>query len=94
MIALNLDVTKIPRTRIKTNPKWKGKFLDLVLIEKKDEKWDGFVSISVSKEERANGVRGEIIGNWKHLCARQTEPVKPRPDRPPVNEHDGEDIPF
>ena len=77
MIALNIDVTKIPRERIKTNPKWKGKFLDLVLIDKKDEKWDGFVSISVTKEDRAQNKRGEIIGNWKHLGVRQTGLVKP-----------------
>lgn len=63
MIAINIDCTKIEKARFK-----KGKYLDLILIEKPDQYGnDGFVAHSVTKEERENNVRGSIVGNWKNL---------------------------
>ena len=48
-----------------------GKFLDIALMESKSGKDkygnDGFVTQSISKEARAKGERGPIIGSWKRL---------------------------
>ena len=92
MIALNINVTKINKDRIK-----KGKFLDLVLFDNKAGKdqygYDGFISESVSKEEREAGVRGNIIGNWKHLG--QSAPASKPQAKPAAPSHaDDDDIPF
>jgi hypothetical protein len=68
MIKLNIDVTKIPKERIKSKPEWKGKFLDVVLVDKPDDRGNaGFIAVEVSKEERQSGARGEIIGNWRYI---------------------------
>lgn len=80
MIALNINVLKIPKDRIVVGKK--GEYLDLVLFDNKhgrDEFGnDGFVSISMSKQERQNGEKGVIIGNWKHI---NTEGAKPKQEK-------------
>lgn len=93
MIKLNIDVTKIPKDRIKSDPKWKGKYLSCILLERPNDKGDdGFISIDITKEERDEGERGPIIGNWKHLgakpqtgaAAKRTAPAgRPAPARDP-----------
>lgn len=69
MIVLNIDVVKIPKDRIFIGKK--GKYLSLVLHDNRggpDEYGnDGFVAVSLTKEEREAGKRGEIVGNWKHV---------------------------
>lgn len=104
MIVLNIDVTRIPKERIETNPKWKGKFLKLALRENKDgrdEKGnDGFIVIDLPKEARDAGQRGEIVGNWKELGAKpaskQAPAQKPaRQDGPDLDAPaDNGDVPF
>jgi hypothetical protein len=68
-ILLKLDVTKIDKSRLFEGKK--GVYLDAVLIQNRDgqQKWgqDGFVIQSISKEERDNGERGTILGNWRFV---------------------------
>ena len=97
MIKLNIDVTKIPREEIKSKPEWKGKFISCILVHKPNDRGDdGFISMDVTKEQRAAGVRGAIIGNWKELQSRQPQSdhakaksngYQPQPD-------DADDLPF
>jgi hypothetical protein len=98
-IKLSINVTKIPRERIK--PGKNGKYIDLVLFENKagtDQYGnDGFISISVTKEEREAGTRGEIVGNWRNLgsSAPSAPARKPTPPRDPDLDPDQEsDMPF
>lgn len=93
MIVIGLNVTKIPRDRIV--PGKNGKYIDLVLFENRDgpDKYgnSGFVSMSVSKEEREAGTRGAIIGNWKHVG---NKPAPRTTDAPRGGDTEGSDVPF
>ena len=66
-ISIKLDVTKIDKSRIFEGKK--GKYLDLTTFidtEALDEYGNnGFISQSVSKDERAQGVKTPILGNAK-----------------------------
>ena len=87
-ITLKLNLSKIPEGRIFKGKK--GDYIDLVLFEKPNDFGDdGFISISVSKEDREAGNRGEIVGNWKHTGGKPSErpPARrpaPPPQRPPA----------
>ena len=115
MITLSIDVTKIPRDRIipgkkPCNDGHTAKYLSLVLFENRDGTDaygnDGFVSVSVTKEERESGVRGPIIGNWKEsrkqvqssTARREEAHLKDKSNGYAPSErttdHEGEEIPF
>lgn len=106
MIILNIDVTKIPKERIETNPKWKGKFLKLALRDNKegrDEKGsDGFIVIDLPREQRDAGQRGEIVGNWKDTANNTPKPQQrtppprpqPKPADPDLDAPEEDDVPF
>ena len=76
----------------------KGTYLDLTAVEYKDgpkHEWDGFIAKETTKEQREAGIRGEIIGNWKHLQKRATE--KPAPvakKAEPMDDLEPDSIPF
>lgn len=99
MITLSIDRQKIDKERMK-----KGRYYDFVLFENKEgrNEWghDGFVAHSVTKEEREQGVRGAIVGNWKDTARNEGDTQKPAPPRqrpaPPPRQprHDDEDLPF
>jgi len=78
LITAKIDVTKINKAHL-----FKGKsgtYLDVAFFENEGESKygdDGFIRQSVSKEARARGEKGEIIGNWKYLEAPQ-QPQQPR----------------
>ena len=101
MIVIKLNVSLIPKERIFAGKK--GKYLDLVMHENKngtdDFGNDGFVAVSVSKEESESGVKGEIVGNWKHVGQKPKTPAPP-PKKAPPKEPDPlapdpeDDIPF
>lgn len=74
MISLSIDVTKIPRDQVIEGKKpckdgHTAKYLNLILRENRDGEDaygnHGFVSVSVSKEDREAGVKGVILGNYK-----------------------------
>jgi hypothetical protein len=66
-ISVKIDVTKIEKERLVKGKK--GTYLDLTTFVDLDEvdQYDnnGFISQSVSKEERDAGVKGPILGNVK-----------------------------
>jgi len=66
-ISIRIDVTKIDKNRIFIGAK--GKYIDLTTFIDTDKPSSfgdhGFVAQSVSKEEKANGVKTPIIGNVK-----------------------------
>ena len=66
-ISIKLDVTKIDKSRIFKGQK--GSYLDLTMfldLDNADQYGNnGFISQSVSKEERAQNVQTPILGNGK-----------------------------
>lgn len=104
IIALNIDVTKIDKTLLFIGAK--GKYMDCTLME--GDQIDqfgnaGFITQSVSKEARARGEKGPIIGNFKHIELRQkvnlTPPkgrpnVTPKPTADPDLDMPPDDVPF
>jgi hypothetical protein len=103
MQKLKIDVKKIDKSLLFVGTK--GTYLDVTLMENRngpDEYGnDGFIVQDVSKEAREAGVKGPIIGNWKHLQPKaQSSKVNlrgPR-SRPPVDlgepDNAPDDIPF
>jgi hypothetical protein len=86
---LKIDVTKIDKQYFFKGAK--GTYCDVTLMSNADgtDQYgnDGFVSQSISKEARARGERGPIIGNWKHAEPAQEAPRPPsRPAQPPVKD--------
>jgi hypothetical protein len=65
MITLKVDVSKVDKTLLFKGAK--GTYLDLVLFETENDKFgnDFRVVQGVSKEARAAGVKGAILGNGK-----------------------------
>ena len=73
-IALKIDVTKIDKARLYKGTK--GTYLDAIYHY--DDNTDqygnhGFISESVSKEEREGGKQGTILGNGKIVWSEETE---------------------
>lgn len=106
-ISLKIDVTKIDKARIHEGAK--GKYVDLTAFidtENAGQYGDnGFISQSVTREEKEQGVKLPILGNvkvfWKqapdpnNISDQQRRPQAPPP--PPPFEDDGEsidDVPF
>ena len=89
-ISVQIDVNKIDKKRLYKGKK--GLYMNGVIFlnEEPDEYGNnGFICESVSKEEREQGVKGEILGNVKILGN----------SKPPVNEpvdfdDDSSELPF
>jgi single-stranded DNA-binding protein len=66
-ISIKIDVTKIDKSRIFVGKK--GKYIDLTTFIDTDNESEygdhGFISQSVSKEEKEQGVKTPILGNTK-----------------------------
>ena len=101
MIVLKIDVMKID-PKLLFQGKNGAKYLDAALVDKPNDFGDdGFISQSVSKEDRAKGVKGPIIGNWKRVGGAQkhkpteSKPAstKPKPEGAPEND-DPNGLPF
>jgi hypothetical protein len=69
MISARIDVSKIDKSKLYTGKK--GTYLDIVLFETPDDKYgnDYRIAQGVSKEDRAKGVKGAILGNGKLLAS-------------------------
>ena len=96
-----IDVTKIPKEAIFVGKK--GKYIDVVLMENRDGTDDygndGFVAMSVSKEDREAGKKGVIIGNWKRVGqkaapAGKTQAPKAATPSAGAPEPEEDDVPF
>ena len=66
-VSISIDVTKIEKARIFEGKK--GKYIDLTTFIDLDQvdqyENNGFISQTVTKEERASGVKAPILGNCK-----------------------------
>jgi hypothetical protein len=97
MIKVNINVLRLDRNRIieKTSKSGvKAKYVDLVLIDRPDDYGnDGFVVESVTKEERDQGVKGNIVGNWKEL-RKVDRPPAPQQSRGYAGPENDQEIPF
>ena len=73
MLSLQIDVNKIDKSRLKPVTRKNGEqaiFLDLVTFDRVDEHGnEGFITQSLTKDERASGMKLPILGNWKTLGA-------------------------
>jgi len=67
-IDISLDVSKIDKTALYESPKTGKKYLNLTVLirEEKDQyQNDGFIVQKISKERKAAGEKGPILGNAK-----------------------------
>ena len=99
-INVKIDVTKIDKSKLfKGN---KGTYLDLTTFVDTDEvdQYDnnGFISHSVSKEERDRGDKGRILGNCKvFFKGQEQQPAQQATTKPSGQAQDAipdDDIPF
>ena len=94
-LSLRIDVTRIEKARLYAGAK--GTYLDLTTFvdtEEKDQyENNGFISQSVDKEEREQGVQTPILGNVKVFFTdgAQSAPQCSAPQSKTVID---EDIPF
>lgn len=97
-ISVKIDVTKINKERLFKGQK--GTYLDLTTFVDLDEVDqygnNGFIAQSVSKEEREQGIRGEILGNVKVFFSDNPKPVKSEqsPAQPQGQDEYPDDVPF
>jgi hypothetical protein len=98
MQRLKIDVTKIEKALLFTGAK--GTYMDLTLMDNRDgtDQYgnDGFIIQDVGKEKREAGIKGPIIGNWKHIGERRSpnQNTAPPPTMDHVGNDDVDDIPF
>lgn len=106
-ISFKIDVTKINKERLFKGEK--GTYLDCTSFIDLNEIGqygdNGFISQSVTKEEREAGNQGDILGNVKVFyndsadAPHQNHPNTPQPTQsqptpPPINAEFDDDIPF
>lgn len=104
-ISVKIDVTKIDKARLFKGEK--GTYLDLTTFIDTDQKDQygnhGFISQSVTKEEREQQVQTPILGNCKVFYTdggqqqRQPQPAPQQPGQPAQgmdNWDDDSEIPF
>ena len=96
-LGINIDVTKIDKSRLKD-----GKYLDLtgfVDLDNEDKYGkNGFITQSMTKEEREQNVRLPILGNSKVFYKgdggqQQNAPYQNASQPAPASDFD-DDIPF
>ena len=93
-LSVRIDVTKIDKARLYAGAK--GTYLDLTTFVDTDQQDqyenNGFISQSVDKEEREQGVQTPILGNVKVFF---TDGAKSSPQSAPQSKTViDEDIPF
>lgn len=100
VIALKIDVSKIDKNKLYQGQK--GTYLDAVLFlndEPDQYGQSGMITQSVSKEERAQGVKGAILGNCKILSNGNTNSNPRQPSQadnssPSTNQSEEDDLPW
>ena len=99
-VSLKIDVTKIDKARLFSGAK--GVYLDATVfidIDVKDQ-YDnnGMITQDVAKDERDNGVKGNILGNCKIFHKSQDAAPRQQPAPPvtpaPAQDAFDDDIPF
>jgi hypothetical protein len=98
MQRLKIDVSKIEKSYL-----FKGKsgtYLDATLMDNREgpDQYgnDGFIVQDVGKENREKGIKGPIIGNWKHVGGKQQPSPQQRQKPASATQADDDDdsIPF
>lgn len=99
MQTLKIDVKKIAKEHLFVGAK--GTYMDLTLMDNRDgtDEYgnDGFIVQSVTKEKREAGIKGPIIGNWRHIGQRPTtQNTAPPPSKTATADEldESDDIPF
>jgi len=101
IISAKIDVTKIEKSRLFKG--WKGTYLDCVIfVNDIDDQYGnrGMIVQSVTKEEKASGVRGNILGNIKVIGGQKSNQAIPdnvsRAETPPnmPQQTDDDNLPF
>lgn len=89
LLAVKIELSKIDKNLFYVDKHGK-KFLDVILIPKEGKYGDTHMCVqSVSKEAKARGEKGPILGNARPIGAPRTN----RP-LPPPQENIDEDVPF
>ncbi|AUR88514.1 hypothetical protein NVP1115B_39 [Vibrio phage 1.115.B._10N.222.49.B11] len=100
-VSLKLDVTKIDKARLFNGQK--GTYLDATVFIDLDELDQygnsGMITQDVSKEEKQQGVKGNILGNCKVFWsdagqAPQQAPQQQYNQAPPADDFQEDSIPF
>lgn len=94
MIAIKIDLTKIPKDKIFVGKK--GKYIDAVLFEKDStDEWGNthVLLLSQSREEREQGADKIYLGNGKLIGQTNSVPPKGNIEDATVTEDYG-DLPF
>ena len=95
-ISLKINVSKIDKARLFKGEK--GKYLDATVFVDVDDADQygnhGMITQDVSKDEKQQGVRGEILGNCKVFWKDSSSPVGVANAIPNSAEALDDDIPF
>jgi len=93
MITVKIDVTKIDKNLLYKGAK--GTYLDVVLFETPDDKFNNDYRVvqGVTKEARAAGVKGAILGNGK-VIGGNSKPAFNKPEAKVEKPEASEDVPF
>lgn len=103
-ISLKIDVSKIDKNRLFKGQK--GTYLDATAFVDLDQLdqygYSGMITQDVSKDERAQGVKGNILGNSKVYWKGDSQPQQPAPvqqaaqpsQAAPMDDFDDDSIPF
>ena len=79
MISLSINVSLINKDRLFQGKK--GQYMDAVLIETPNSEYGDYMIVeSTTKEERAQGVKGTILGNAKIINKRDPQEHNTPPD--------------
>jgi hypothetical protein len=98
VISISIDLSKIDKTAFYVSPSNGKKYMSLMLKirEEKDQYgYDGFIVQEVSKERKATGEKGPILGNAKIM--EWNQPIQqPKPKAPVTTSYadEDDDIPF
>jgi hypothetical protein len=69
MISVNINLNKIDQTKVKNHSNGAA-YCDLILIDRKDDYGNDYMVVQgLSKEDRAAGVKGAILGNAKNFAS-------------------------
>ena len=94
-LSVKIDVTKIDKKRLYEGKK--GTYLDLTTFINTDETNEygdhGFISQSLDKKERDQGLQTPILGNVKVFYTDQDQQEPQAPQAPQQDNFD-DDIPF
>jgi single-stranded DNA-binding protein len=96
-VSLKINVMEIEKARLFQGKK--GDYLDATIFIDVDEKDqygnNGMITQDVSKDEKAQGVKGNILGNGSIFWSDNSAPQqRSQPQQPPAMDDFDDDIPF